>query len=282
MTDTKIEKSETAQTQVTRIGFDNLLEDLFGMNIRGFKTIWVLVTRPKLYFIAAKTPDWQERYTPSFRVWFAIIALTAALAWVWAGPDSPMFNIYREGLLPMVEGANKSLAPQGLMIEAGSFNVDQAARDVIRWTNIFLPVTYFMTLGVIAFLFRSFGERLPYIVRLRYVFAIIIPGSLLGLLSGLGSIFLDNEVFKIINLGSMGLMFASYFAVAYFGAFSVLPNLARFGRSVGLTALLIVGVLAASVLAVIPSTFVSAINNMPEPVPIETSIGTAVDTKDLN
>lgn len=277
--------STSSDRQVSKpdksIGFDDFLEDLFGMNIRGFKTIWVLITRPKLYFIAAKTPDWQARYTPSFRVWFAIIALTAALAWIWAGPDSPMFNVYREALLPMVEGANKSLAPRDLMIEAESFNIDQAARDVIRWTNIFLPVTYFMTLGIIAFLFRSFGENLPYIVRLRYVFAIIIPGSLLGLLSGLGSIFLDNEIFQLINFGSMGLMFASYFAVAFFGAFSVQPNLARFGRSVGLTALLIIGVLAASVLAVIPSVFVSAIKNMPQPVPIEKSIETPADSQGM-
>ena len=45
------------------IGLDDFLEDMFGMNIRGFKTIWVLLTRPKLYFIAAKTPDWHARYT---------------------------------------------------------------------------------------------------------------------------------------------------------------------------------------------------------------------------
>ena len=36
------------------IGRDDFLEDMFGMNICGFKTIWVLLTQPKLYFIAAK------------------------------------------------------------------------------------------------------------------------------------------------------------------------------------------------------------------------------------
>lgn len=50
------------------LGVDDLVEDIFGLNWRGLKTIWTLFTRPALYFEAAKTPKWQDRYTPSFRV----------------------------------------------------------------------------------------------------------------------------------------------------------------------------------------------------------------------
>ena len=86
-------KSED-QAKISKIGFDNLLEDIFGLNIRALKTIGVLFKSPGKYFKAAKTPDWTDRYTPSFRVWFGLMAMLVALKFLYTTEANIMIDAY--------------------------------------------------------------------------------------------------------------------------------------------------------------------------------------------
>ncbi|MEL6258307.1 MAG: hypothetical protein AAFQ67_04530, partial [Pseudomonadota bacterium] len=55
---------------------DELIQDAFGLNIRGVQTLWALLAHPSRVFTAAQSIDWAGRFTPSIRLAFSIVALT--------------------------------------------------------------------------------------------------------------------------------------------------------------------------------------------------------------
>ena len=248
-----------------RVGFDDFLDDLFGMNIKGLKSLWVILTRPSEYFAAALTPKWQGRYTPSFRVWFAIMAVGAALSWIWAGPGAPMFELYDDMFMEVGQQANEQLAASGRQIPLDDFDTGAAATTTLRWTNIFLPFGYLVTLSLVAFMFRSWGRPAGFIVRLRLVFATIIPSALLGfLLAGTMSA-LASETFQFMNLIGMAVMVVLYAVTAYRGTFHDQGRIG-IGRTLGLTFLIFIAVLIATFIALIPAVLIAINQHIPAPV----------------
>lgn len=250
------------------LGVDDLVEDIFGLNLRGLKTIWTLITRPWLYFEAAKTQTWQDRYTPSFRIWFAIIAIGTFFQFIWAGQNTAMFAAYVEVMKTIVTDANVVLAEDQLMIDPNVFDPGEAAKTLVKYSQLFLPVGYLVCLLIIAALFQSWGERLSFVVRLRYVFAIIVPGAIVGYFFAFLTTKIPLEIFQIVNLGGLFLMFASYFAVAYLGPFRGMATRVRLGRSLGITALIIIAVMLASLIAVGLAFIPTMMTVFPEPVPL--------------
>ena len=57
-------------------GLNDMAEDLFGLSLRGLATIRDSFLRPADLFSAARTPDWQGRYTPSVRLVISLITFT--------------------------------------------------------------------------------------------------------------------------------------------------------------------------------------------------------------
>lgn len=250
------------------LGIDDLVEDLFGINIRGLKTIWTLIRRPWLYFEAAKTPKWQDQYTPSIRIWFAIFAIGTFFQFVWIGENSPMFLQYVDMMTVIATEANVTLAENGEMIDMNFFDPNEPAKILVKYSQLFLPLGYVICMLIVAALFHSWGERLSFVVRLRNIFAIIIPGSILGFLFAMATIKVPADIFQYINLGGVLLMMISYFLVAYFGPFREMAGGVRLGRSIGITALIIVAVLIASVISIILAFFPTILTGFPEPVPL--------------
>ena len=48
----------TGKQQVDGPGFDSLVHDVFGLNIRGVRTVWDTTFRPSRTFSAARSADW--------------------------------------------------------------------------------------------------------------------------------------------------------------------------------------------------------------------------------
>lgn len=71
------------------VGLDDVTEDIFGLNIKGLRTIWTLFWKPPRVFDAAASPDWAGRYTPSIRIVFSLLAAMALLRFLWVGARSP-------------------------------------------------------------------------------------------------------------------------------------------------------------------------------------------------
>ncbi|MEM0928932.1 MAG: hypothetical protein AAGI89_06535 [Pseudomonadota bacterium] len=72
------------------IGFGSLVEDIFGLNIRGLITIRDSVVSPQRVAEAARDKDWVGRYTPSIRLVFFLLTLTGVLRFLWAPEDGDL------------------------------------------------------------------------------------------------------------------------------------------------------------------------------------------------
>ena len=59
---------------------DSFIEDAFGLNIRGLKTLWHLIIAPKRVLESARVTDWRERYTPTLRLTFSVITVFMLLS----------------------------------------------------------------------------------------------------------------------------------------------------------------------------------------------------------
>ena len=83
---------ETAQPTIKSVGYDDLLDDIFGLNFRALSTVKDILLRPKGYFEAAKKPGWEDRYTPSFRLVLGLFAILALFKIIFSNPESTFFQ----------------------------------------------------------------------------------------------------------------------------------------------------------------------------------------------
>lgn len=246
--DLKSTKPET-QAVINRIGFDNLLEDIIGLNIRAFKTIGTLFKSPAKYFSAAKTPDWGDRYTPSFRVWFGIMALLAALKFLYTSDTNIMIDAYT-GMMEQVKAGNNKFHPE----KPHDFDTRLAAQELLKWMVIYFPFAYIPTMALVAIVYRAWTEKLTYVTRLRFLFGTAIPSSFILFLITISTIFINAKIFMAISAVSIIAMISLDFVTAYRGPYAhVTSHPARIGRSLGLTILLSIVYFTASFIAMLPA-----------------------------
>ena len=241
-------KSED-QAKISKIGFDNLLEDIFGLNIRALKTIGVLFKSPAKYFKAAKTPDWTDRYTPSFRVWFGLMAMLVALKFLYTTETNIMIDAYT-GMMEQVKAGMNSASPEKPI----EFHTRLAAQEFLKWMMIYFPFAYIPVMALAAIVYRAWTEKLSYVTRLRFLFATAIPSAFMIILITLSTIFIDAKIFVIISAVSLIIMIFLDFITAYRGPYAhVTSGGERFGRSFVLTIVLSVIYFTASFIAMLPA-----------------------------
>ncbi|PHS39006.1 MAG: hypothetical protein COA91_06670 [Robiginitomaculum sp.] len=224
-------KNDQKQTQVkpTAVGFDDFLEDLFGLNIRGLKTIWVSFYSPKKYYAAAHTSDWHGKYTPSFRLLFTLLALVFLMQFFWGGANSPLIASYAQQM-----EAHSIILPDGL-------SYTQASLTLASWYNGFIPpftIAFYLMLGSV---YSVWGRRMSFVERQRYLFITMIPNMFITFFLFIVLAFVPAE--KV--LWGLWLFPTIAFLVsaltAFRGAFISMTVLARLWRAM-LLAFLIVGV----------------------------------------
>ncbi|MEM9179610.1 MAG: hypothetical protein AAGA89_07855, partial [Pseudomonadota bacterium] len=71
---------------------DALVADLFGLNVRGAKTLAHLVTQPAKVFASARVNDWQGQYTPTMRLAFSVLTVFSLLSFFWAAEDGVLYQ----------------------------------------------------------------------------------------------------------------------------------------------------------------------------------------------
>jgi len=231
------------------IGYDSLFEDIAGINIMGFKSIWAAFINPAEYFNAAKSHDWLQKYRPSLRVWFGISALTAAMSFLWAGPKTAMHELYTEFMTQLSTEVAKTPSGSGRWLDLATFNPDFAAETLLKWYLVFLPFTYIALLALIAIVYRAWGEKLSYTVRLRYLFLILIPMSFFGLVSGLFFRLFEGPLFMTIMNSSLFVMAALLFITAYRGPYREMEKGGRIGRSLAITTIMFIAMFLATFIA---------------------------------
>jgi hypothetical protein len=167
-------------------GWDSLANDLFGLNIRGLRTMGALFTNPVKVFDAARLADWADRYTPTIRLALSLIAVTVFLRFIWASEGSPLLQITAENLSEL--GA----VPEGRT--ATEFTMDYLNAVLVTYPFTYVGLHVLMSLCV-----QIWGKGTPAPVRIRLYFATLVPALVMGVvLTGLFAV-LDPELMLAVT-----------------------------------------------------------------------------------
>ena len=245
------------QPKLNKIGFDNLLEDIFGLNIRALKTIGIMFRKPVDYFKAARTPEWEDKYTPSFRVWFGIMAILVALNFIYNNDKSAMTAAYQgmvEQLATQFEhDHNAANVKNGQPPDIIDVDIDKAAIDMGKWAMVYYPFAYIPFMALAGIFVRFWGRSLTYVTRLRYLFAVTIPGVAFMFVSTFLVLVVSARYFLWLTAVMFLIIVALDFITSYRGPFRDMPRPKRLLRSAALTTILLLVYLFGSMAATFPA-----------------------------
>lgn len=209
------------------LSLDSITEDLFGLNIRGVRSIATVWRTPREYFSAARTPDWKNNYTPSIRLWLSFFALFSALKLWWFSADSGMVGAFATGF----ENANVAL-PDGVTYQ-------DIGGEAVLWVFGWVPFLQIASMFLLAFIYNMWGERTTLALRQRYLFAVMIPSaSMMPVLLTI-MLFIPPHLISAYGLMLAATAFLIDFQTGYRGGFENVSRRGRFWRA-GLLALILV------------------------------------------
>lgn len=235
---TEIDQKEASQDELKlkdlrndRLGLDSIMDDMIGLNIQGFKSLFAVCFKPASYFQAAKLADWAGKYRASFRLLFAILALTAATRFLWASDTSIMVLEIAKLFDGMVAEEVDRAKAHGQILDTSNFNSIEASSLIFKKLMIALPFATTITFAIFAWAYRAWGEKLTYVVRLRYTYAVLVPSTTVSMLFNFILIWTPQKAFDLLSNISMALLFIVIIFTAYFGPFRNQEAGGRIGRS---------------------------------------------------
>ncbi|HBH90465.1 hypothetical protein [Ponticaulis sp.] len=194
-------------------GLDALIEDIFGLNFRGLKTIGHLFWKPAAVFTAARDEDWEHRYTPSIRLYFSLVAVLVFFQFIWAGENSFMTESFRQLLRPFTES------------EIGNvFSLEELVSQSVRIYTLMYPVTLGLFAAIAAMMTFIWGKNSGFVTRIRLYFAAIIPLSTVGFIITMASSVASTDMSAAIFGVSLVLTTLVGFLTVYRGLKSSHPK----------------------------------------------------------
>lgn len=198
--------------------FDSLIEDVFGLNVRGLKTLGQLFVGPKKVFESARVSDWHSRYTPTLRLTFSIITVFMLLSFFWAAEDGAMY----QRILAVLEqsAAENPDMPDPTIVLNAYFAAYSFA----------YPFVYMILHTLIGSLIWLWGPGMGWVTRIRLYFSLLAVGMFFALLTILFIPFVSTEMFSLYSLIGMTIGFLAY-SVTYVrglaGTYSTLGLIVR-------------------------------------------------------
>jgi len=249
----KSETDKTVNEPDLKIGLEEFLEDVFGLNIRSAITIWFLFKNPSIYFQAAKTKDWQQRFTPSLRLWLGLMTIMVALQFIWARPDGSLMQHMKEAMKSGLNTGIQSTSEKSVNLD--NFDFDAAIIAMMKLNTLIYPFIFVIAMSLLALIYRAWGTRLSYVVRQRYIFAIIVPATVIGLISTILMTFVSREIYMVISIVQTLAILAIYFLTAYRGPYAHMDVGEKVGRSIFLTICIFVMILVAQLISYTAAMF---------------------------
>ncbi|MAP95928.1 MAG: hypothetical protein CMK07_13345 [Ponticaulis sp.] len=201
-------------------GFDALIEDVFGLNLRGLKTIWALIRNPSDVFDAARHEHWQNRFTPSIRLYFSLIALTVFFQFIWAGPHSYMRDAFREQFILIQDLPN-----------FGRFDVDRATDLAIDAYLLISPIIVGAFMLLTACCLFIWGKGTGFVTRIRLFFAAMVPFTVVNFFFTIATTHASPDKGILIAAIAFTTMLIVNMVTAYRGLKTVHTGSARFWKS---------------------------------------------------
>lgn len=230
---TKISNEAVGELQASmrNVSFDELLDDTVGLSFKSLKSIWLLFKDPAKYFTAARAPFWYNKFSPSFRIYAGLMALSTGMRFLWRDEDSPMVVMYSQ-LFEQV----KEKPPEG--VDPSIIDPVAMAITTLKWYILIMPIAMVIGYTLLGLIFWGYGEKLNPVVRIRYIFATMIPASVVGFIAILPIYYAPGTMAGPVSLLMMLIMFGMVWVTAYRGAFPAVPTKAgRAGRATALTSL---------------------------------------------
>jgi len=154
-----------------------------------------------------------------------------ALQFLWASESSEMTAMFQTLAMSMAEGLQSGAARDGNTISLDSLDRRALGKRAFKLWVLIYPAFFIISMCVLAFIFRAWKPAVGFVVRLRYVFGIIVPGTVFGLISTLALINVSGKTFQIISVAQMGVMLIIYWITAYRGPFHSHEKGERIGLS---------------------------------------------------
>ena len=124
-----------------------------------------------------------------------------------------------------------------------------------RWIFIY-PFFFIAAMCVLAFIFRAWKPAAIFVIRLRFIFGIIVPGSVLGLFMTLLMVNTSGELYRNISFAMFPLMYIIYAVTTYRGPLHAHETGERVGLSLIIPLLILIFLVVAQtismVIAVVP------------------------------
>lgn len=213
---------------VSALSLDTVAEDLFGLNIRGLKTVGVLWWRPSSYFQAARSPDLEDRFTPSIRLWLSFFALYSALKFWWIGSNDGMVEAYAQGF----EAARLAL-PEGVTYR-------DVGQEAVVWIFGVIPILQIATMVFLSVVYPLWGEPTSIALRQRKLFAVIVPSTSLMPVFLTAMMVTPSTMLTAYGVGLAVVTFLIDFQTAYRGAIARKERWARIWRAALLAFIIVV------------------------------------------
>jgi hypothetical protein len=231
------------KSAAAEIGRDALVEDIFGLNLRGLATIRDAFIRPQRVAGAARSIDFLGVYTPPIRVLFFLLTLTSILRFLWGDENGFFAQMLAEQIAAVDE--EKKLSRENIELAVNTHLASYAAA---------LPFTWLAAQGFAAYVLKLWGRGVGYVLRLRLHMLTLIPSMVLGLFTLIAMAAIGERsgatAYLMISALSMLIIAATDFVTAA----RLLPA-TTFSRRLGKAALFSVVV---QVLTIISSTATSA------------------------
>jgi len=202
-------------------GFDSLVEDLFGLNVRGLRTVGQLFISPKQVFESARVPDWRRKYTPTIRLTFSIITVFMLLSFFWAAEDGMMYQAILAQFTEMAAARPEPISPE---------QIRQDIDTVFAAYSFLYPFIYMLIHGLVGSVIFFWGKGTGWVTRLRLYFGLLAVGMTVALLSTFITPFLTADMLVAFTFIGMLIAILAYwltYARGMWGTASVLGVLAR-------------------------------------------------------
>ncbi|MEO0467206.1 MAG: hypothetical protein AAF216_11750 [Pseudomonadota bacterium] len=213
--------------KVASISLDSMAEDLLGLNIRGLRSVAALWTRPRDYFAAARTPDWNDRFTPSIRLWLSFFALFSALRFWWLGGSQGMIGAYADGF-----------TQAGLMVPEG-MTIEEIGIEAVFLVFGVVPILQVITMVLLALAWGVWGEKTSITQRQRYLFGVIVPSASLMPIFLTVMMFMPQSLVTAFGIGLAVVSFFTDFQTGYRGLFTEVSRFGRIWRATLLSAVIV-------------------------------------------
>lgn len=197
------------------VGYDDFFEDIFGLSVRGLKSIKCLFVDPAAYFTAARHADWQDRFTPSMRLWLGLMTILIGLQFIWASDASNYMDSVTQLPRAFVES---QLTMDGANIQAlQDYDMLAAAKRINARNLLIYPFIFIACLLLLSAIFRPWRNGENFVVSQRYMFGVIVPASVVGLVSTILSYLIPASVYTIVSNTQIAIIFVLYVITAYRG-----------------------------------------------------------------